>query len=568
MVDVTTTVGFAYLLTGTSLLVLLREPLQHPQKPGSVGFAVAIVGVALWPLALGANYFVAALDVSMALWNLRLLAAAVISVGWFHLAVSLTTGERLAARLRAPFLAYVLVGQAVAWTNPWHHLVLDPATTVDGTLLVPVDGPWFWVQAAVNYGLIVGSTMLLAGEWLRSTGVRRKQAGILAVAVVPPVAANLVTIFGVVDVTHDLTPFGLVGSGVLLSWALYRVGFLDVVPIARDIAMADMRDAVVTLDREDRVLDSNRAAKRLFDPPADHVGRPAEEFFRNVTPATRERFADVTDVDTELTTEVDGHARHFSMSISPVADGDTTLGRVLVLHDITEMKHRERELEERENQLNLLRKVLSRVLRHNIRNKLVTIRGNAADIHERSDDAFARERSEWIADAGDSLLAISEKARTVESIVDDADDAVRLDLADVAARAVDEYREDYPETTFAVDATAAPTVRAIPGLETAVGYLVENAAEHNDPPDPRVTVRVAATDDGPALAVVDNGPGIPDHELDVLGENEETALAHSDGIGLWVVKWSVDASNATLTFDVDDGGTTVTVAFDATAAGG
>jgi PAS domain S-box-containing protein len=564
MVTVSTVVGIAYLTTGITLLFFLRKPLQHPQKPGSLGFGLAVVGISLWPLSLGVNYFVTDLGLSMALWNLRLLAAAIISVGWFTVALSITTGKQLSRRLLLPLAVYVLIGQAIAWTNPWHHLVLQEGTTTVGAILVPVDGTWFWVQTAINYGLIVGSTALLAAEWLRSTGMRSKQMAVLTIAVVPPIAANVVTIFGVVDTVHDLTPFGLIGSGVLLSWALYRVGFLDVVPVAREIAMANMGDAVVTLDGDDRVIDCNPAAEALFDPPADYVGRPAAEFFEAIPDDVLARYADAEDVDTEFSATIDGAERYFSLTISPVRERGETIGRVLVIHDVTTMRRREQALAAREAELDLLQQVLGRVLRHNIRNELVAIQGNATEIKRHSEDAYATERSDEILAASEALLEKSEKAREIERIVDSDDAGVVVDLRTVADSVVATQREAYPDVSFSVEGASECRVRTVPGFETAVSYLVENAAEYNDAADPTVTVRVDdATAGGPRVSVADNGPGIPEHEIEILQANEETPLSHGSGIGLWLVKWTADASDATLSFETSDEGTTASITFDA-----
>ncbi|MDZ7731370.1 MAG: ATP-binding protein [Natrialbaceae archaeon] len=60
------------------------------------------------------------------------------------------------------------------------------------------------------------------------------------------------------------------------------------------------------------------------------------------------------------------------------------------------------------------------------------------------------------------------------------------------------------------------------------------------------------------MTIVDNGPGIPDHELAVLDEGEETPLQHGSGLGLWLVYWLVDKSNGSLEFETGEDGTSVT----------
>ncbi|MFB6177919.1 MAG: sensor histidine kinase, partial [Halobaculum sp.] len=115
--------------------------------------------------------------------------------------------------------------------------------------------------------------------------------------------------------------------------------------------------------------------------------------------------------------------------------------------------------------------------------------------------------------------------------------------------------------------TAVVTVETPPATTTANGEilvgvvreLVANAVEHGDA-DPRVTVDPGAhgeTDDW-RFVVADDGPGIPDHEVEVFRRVEETPLQHGRGLGLWLVRWGVDRLGGSVQFDTSDG-TTVTV---------
>ncbi|WP_280536145.1 histidine kinase N-terminal 7TM domain-containing protein [Halopenitus sp. POP-27] len=607
------TVGVGYLALGSALLFLLREPLRHPDTPGSRGFALAVLGISLWPIGLGNEYLVANPDLSVAAWNVRFLASSLIAIGWLLLSVESTTGWWPSKRALVPFVAYVGLGQAIAWSNPYHHLVLTPETTVQGTVLMTVYGPWFWVQSGVNYFLILTGTVLLAGEWLRSRGLRRRQAAILTLAVVPPVIANLLTLFGTVPIRYDLTPIGLAGSGVFLLQALYRMDLLTVVPVAREVAMAEMDDAVVTIDDEERVLDYNATADRLFAGDDVHVGMPASAFFETLpstvydlvleaathtgdgseaesfpgeTDGGAESAPDGTEVDPdpddmEITVEMGDADRHFSVSASAVQRSIDSTAWVIVLRDITPIKRREQELEDREEELELLRQILSRVLRHNIRNKLTTIRGNAdllaeeiasgavitddaasaddavtaddaasadAEDDDRSEEAML-ERIEAIREATEELLGNSENAREIERIIDQRGRVVRYDLEGVVHRVVESVRRDHPDVTVSVERNGPETVTGGPGLETALRCLVENAADHNDAANPAVQVSIDGTDSETIVSVADNGPGIPDNELTVLDTNEETPLSHGSGVGLWLVKWAADSVGARLSIE-------------------
>ena len=86
-------------------------------------------------------------------------------------------------------------------------------------------------------------------------------------------------------------------------------------------------------------------------------------------------------------------------------------------------------------------------------------------------------------------------------------------------------------------------------LPSVFRNLLNNAVLHNDKSEPEITVHVEDNGDTAMVRIADNGPGIPEHELDVLERGHETELRHSSGLGLWFVHWVVDASNGRLTFD-------------------
>lgn len=62
------------------------------------------------------------------------------------------------------------------------------------------------------------------------------------------------------------------------------------------------------------------------------------------------------------------------------------------------------------------------------------------------------------------------------------------------------------------------------------------------------------------VVIVDNGPGLPDSEREVLEAGEETPLTHGSGIGLWLVYWTVTYAGGEVTIeDRSPRGTRVTV---------
>jgi signal transduction histidine kinase len=86
----------------------------------------------------------------------------------------------------------------------------------------------------------------------------------------------------------------------------------------------------------------------------------------------------------------------------------------------------------------------------------------------------------------------------------------------------------------------------------------DDAVEHGGE-EPTVTVTAERDHGDVVVRVSDDGPGIPDHELDVLSAGGESALEHGSGLGLWLVEWGTSALGADVAFDTDGDGTTASV---------
>ena len=92
---------------------------------------------------------------------------------------------------------------------------------------------------------------------------------------------------------------------------------------------------------------------------------------------------------------------------------------------------------------------------------------------------------------------------------------------------------------------------AIDLVDSALRNVLENAAEHNDQPDPEVAVTVTRDADRHGdiiVEIADNGPGLPDREQEVIEAGTETALKHSSGLGLWIAYWTISNSGGAITF--------------------
>lgn len=255
-------------------------------------------------------------------------------------------------------------------------------------------------------------------------------------------------------------------------------------------------------------------------------------------------------VQSALLTEQGEHIPH-EFSGSPIVDAnDEVVGLAGIGRDISTKRFRDKQLS-----------VLSRVLRHNVRNRTSVIKGNASYVSERVDDPNLREKLRAIDAATDDLNDASSRARRAERLLEGRDSTRRQ--VDIAATVRDALREADLEAT-AVHAEIPDAAMALAVGSDPVGHAIEevfqNAVDHVD--DPTIHVSVVADTETVTVRIADDGPGIPEQERDVILAGEETELAHSTGLGLWLVEWITSLSGGSLAFeDSDLGGTAVVLAF-------
>jgi len=231
-----------------------------------------------------------------------------------------------------------------------------------------------------------------------------------------------------------------------------------------------------------------------------------------------------------------GALYHVDQTISPITNDTGEITHFVTIEaDVTNRRLREQQLA-----------VLNRVLRHNLRNGMNVVQGQAERLSESlGDEADLQANAAAIEDRAETLAALGEKAQTVRSLFDgelptEASYDVRKLLTDV----VEEFSESHPTASVTLGDVDSVSVRADSRLEKAVTELLDNAIIHNDTAVAEVTVTVATAEkkgsrEWVEIEIADNGPGIPDHEQETIERGEETSLQHGTGLGLWMVYWTV-----------------------------
>lgn len=184
------------------------------------------------------------------------------------------------------------------------------------------------------------------------------------------------------------------------------------------------------------------------------------------------------------------------------------------------------------------------LLRHDLKNDLITIEGQAdlLSLESQQGDSESIDPS-VISRKADEALTLIETTRAITETVIGDPELEPVDLVSLLEDMV-ESAEDVYDVSIEANLPSRALVRANEGLRSVVDNLLENAIEHNDAEDPQVSVDVEIDTqaDIVRLTVRDNGPGIPDEQKNRLLSTENG----ESGGGLTIVKSLVLAYNGDL----------------------
>jgi PAS domain S-box-containing protein len=225
-------------------------------------------------------------------------------------------------------------------------------TTEGGFLLLKtVNGPWFWVHAAYTYILIMIGLVLIIRALLRWPAQYRGQMIWILLACLTPLIANVITVFQIIPIQIDLTSYAFTISGIGMAYALFRHRLLDIAPIARDTIIENMKDGMVILNADGRIVDINQAAKKMIG--LSNEKQPIGKQLADVLsqwPQLVEQYRNVLEAEDEISIGEGENLHWYELHLSTLLDENKLLvGRVITVRDITDRKKAEIQLQESES---------------------------------------------------------------------------------------------------------------------------------------------------------------------------------------------------------------------------
>ena len=331
----------------------------------------------------------------------------------------------------------------------------------------------------------------------------------------------------------------------------------------QEAILESMREGVLALDTQERVITVNRAAEALLGVVATQAkGHLIQEVVRNVT---LQRLAAAAMHSTESATADivlrSAEERFLQATATALRDAQgQDIGVLVVLNDVTQLRHLE----------NIRRDFVSNVS-HELKTPITSIKGFVETLRDGALDN--REHAERflgiIARHAERLHAIIEDLLALSRLEqsDESYDIPRSEttLTDVLQAAILDCAAKAEAQRVTVVPSCAVELRATvnaPLLEQAIVNLLENAITYSNP-DSCVWVSARQDDDLLVIEVRDQGVGIPHDHLDRIFERfyrvdkARSRERGGTGLGLAIVKHiaQVHGGQVSVTSTVGQGST-------------
>jgi diguanylate cyclase (GGDEF)-like protein len=151
--------------------------------------------------------------------------------------------------------------------NPLHHLFyIAPAINPDVPFpaLMFDTGPFYLLHIFYSHAALIVSAGLLIQFLFRAAPSYRNQTLIMLMAAL--IQLTGMTIYLLVDIPWELDINPILFGITVPIWAtgIFRFSLFDLIPVARDTVFENLKDGILVLDLQNRLIDFNLVCKKIF----------------------------------------------------------------------------------------------------------------------------------------------------------------------------------------------------------------------------------------------------------------------------------------------------------------
>ncbi len=260
--------------------------LMQKRTLGVYAFASLKAAIGLW--ALSSLFEVSAYNLTLKTlaYSAKFYFIVLVPITWFVFGLYYSNRLRKLTLPQVVMLGIIpAITMLMVATNRYHSLMFTSLEVIDAganLFIVRQFGPWFWIHAGYSYILLFLGFFFMAKHLIDAPTHYRWQVATLLIGGLTPWVANIAFTLELTPYRYlDLTPFAFTISGVAFMVGIVRFQLLDVVPIAQEVVIESIDDAIIVVDNEQRVLNFNPAAQRIASPPGSKlIGAHVKKAFK------------------------------------------------------------------------------------------------------------------------------------------------------------------------------------------------------------------------------------------------------------------------------------------------
>jgi PAS domain S-box-containing protein len=334
------------------MVALSTYSARRRNVPGATSLMIASLFAAAW--AVGSLLEAAAVELGTKIFWFKFQAVVqlpmIVATTCFVLEYA-WPGRWLTRRNLALLFFPALVGIVMILTDDRYHLAWR-GFVVEGSVQ-PQLGPGSWLSAVYFLG-ILGALNLIVFGWLFLRSPQQRWPVVLML--VGQLVGRMLFLLERIYLLRSVPPLDLLGmSFEFLMYAIALFGFriFDPIPLARRTAIEQLHSGMLVLDTQGKIVSLNPAAAAILGLPAKRLlGRSIQELL----PASFDLVRDLqTTVQAEISLGEGAETRSYQLAASALNDWrGLAVGRLLLLHDITDQKRAQAQLVEHQRALAML----------------------------------------------------------------------------------------------------------------------------------------------------------------------------------------------------------------------
>lgn len=483
------------------------------------------------------------------------------------------------------------------WTNDLHHLFYISYSV---SISEAVFGPYFIIHSIYTYGLLFIALFYLLVYSIRNSGFFSKQSLLILAGTLVPILINLLGYLGFLNNSIYTTPISFSVGMIFYAFAIFKLKFLRVTPIALQRIVDRMSDGYIVLNGNNVITDFNNTFLNTFGLKSNDVRDCNIVDLINKLNETSVNIDNLLIILDKIkhTNETFKYEKHFknlnkyfNIEVNSIKSNDKYIGTLVLLKDITQhvkdmntIKSNQDLLVEKERLASLGQLVGG--IAHNLKTPIMSIAGAAeglTDLVKEYDSSIddpevthqdhheiAHDMDVWIEKIKTHTSYMSDVITAVKgqavNLNEEEQDTFTIDelMKRVNILMKHELKNALIDLNINTNSTNSIILHGnVNGLVQVINNLISNAIQaYNGEPNKTIDLTIKKEDSNIVISVQDYGCGMPKEVQDKLFKEMITTKGkNGTGLGLFMSYSTIRGHfDGNITFESTEGvGTTFNI---------